>query len=64
VSLKRSSGVFFPGRMRHRSGNDHISRRRRAYVLHYGDARSRWLNDPKAKNAFPRVTGREYADGL
>jgi hypothetical protein len=37
VPLKRSSGVFFPGRMLHRSGNNHTSRWRRAYVLHYGD---------------------------
>jgi phytanoyl-CoA hydroxylase len=64
VPLKRGSGVFFPGRMLHRSGNNHTGRRRRAYVLHYGDARSRWLNDPKAKNPFLRVTGQEYAGCL
>jgi phytanoyl-CoA hydroxylase len=64
VPLKRGSGVFFPGRMLHRSGNNHTGRRRRAYVLHYGDAHSRWLSDPKAKNPFLLVCGREYPRGL
>jgi phytanoyl-CoA hydroxylase len=64
VPLRRGSAVFFPGRLLHRSGNDLTERRRRAYVLHYADARSRWLNDPAAKNPFLLVTGREYLGAL
>jgi hypothetical protein len=64
VPLPRHRGVFFAERMLHCSGNNLTQRRRHAYVLHYGDAQSRWLADPKAKNPFLRVTGREYAGGL
>jgi phytanoyl-CoA hydroxylase len=64
LPLKRGSGVFFPGRLLHRSGNNLTQRRRRAYVLHYAAARLRWLNDPTAKNPFLLVCGQEYPGGL
>jgi phytanoyl-CoA hydroxylase len=60
LPLKRGDAVIFPGHLLHRSGNNDTARRRRSYVLHYTDARSRWLNDPKAKNPFLLVRGREY----
>lgn len=60
VPLKTGSAVFFAGHVLHRSGNNHTNRRRRSYVLHYADAKSRWLNDPHAKNPFHPVRGREY----
>lgn len=64
VPLKAGSGVFFTGHVLHRSGHNRSGRHRRAYVLHYADARSKWLNDPKAKNPHLLVAGREYAGGL
>jgi phytanoyl-CoA hydroxylase len=64
VPLKAGSGVFFTGHVLHRSGDNRSDRHRRAYVLHYANARSRWLNDPKAKNPHLLVAGREYVDGL
>jgi phytanoyl-CoA hydroxylase len=60
VPLKAGSGVFFTGHVLHRSGHNRSARHRRAYVLHYADACSRWLNDPKAKNPHLLVAGREY----
>lgn len=60
VPLKKGSGVFFPGHMLHRSGNNLSERKRRSYVLHYGDAKSKWLNNPNAKNPFLLVRGKEY----
>ncbi len=60
VPLKAGSGVFFTGHVLHRSANNGSHRHRRAYVLHYADARSRWLNDPKAKNPHLLVAGTEY----
>lgn len=60
VSLKAGSAVFFPGRMLHRSGHNQTDRRRRAFALHYANAKSLWLNDPKAVNPFLSVCGREY----
>ncbi|MSR82622.1 MAG: hypothetical protein EXS58_06810 [Candidatus Latescibacteria bacterium] len=59
VPLKAGSAVFFNGHMLHRSGHNR-SGRRRAYVLHYADAHSQWLNDPAAVNPFLLVRGREY----
>jgi len=60
-NLKKGSAVFFPGRQLHRSGNNKSAdRQRRAYVLHYVDAHSRWLNDPKARNPHLLVRGRQY----
>jgi phytanoyl-CoA hydroxylase len=60
-SLAKGSAVFFPGTMLHRSGNNHTAdRQRRAYVLHYADARSQWLSDPKARNPHLLVRGRQY----
>lgn len=64
VPLKTGSAVFFAGHVLHRSGNNYTSRRRRAYVLHYADAQSRWLNNLTAKNPFLLVCGREYEGGL
>jgi phytanoyl-CoA hydroxylase len=64
VPLKRGSGVFFPGHLLHRSGNNHTSRRRRSYVLHYADARSRWLRKDDPNHPFLLVAGREYPEGL
>ncbi len=59
--LKKGSAVFFPGTMLHRSGNNYTSdRQRRAYVLHYCDARSRWVNNPNARNPHLLVRGRQY----
>lgn len=60
VSLKTGSAAFFSGHVLHRSGNNVTERHRRAYVLHYADARSRWLDDPKAANSFLLVLGQEY----
>jgi phytanoyl-CoA hydroxylase len=62
--LKAGSGVFFTGHVLHRSGNNCSTRHRRAYVLHYADARSKWLNDPKAVNPHLLVAGREYPGRL
>ena len=64
VPLTAGSGVFFTGRVLHRSANNCSGRHRRAYVLHYADARSKWLNDPKAKNPHLLVAGREYPGAL
>jgi phytanoyl-CoA hydroxylase len=64
VPLRAGSGVFFTGHVLHRSAHNRSGRHRRAYVLHYADARSKWLNDPKAKNLHLLVAGREYPDGL
>ena len=64
VPLKAGSGVFFTGHVLHRSGNNRSSRHRRAYVLHYADARSKWLSDPQARNPHLLVAGREYSKGL
>ena len=64
VSLKTGSAAYFSGHVLHRSGNNVTEQHRRAYVLHYGDARSRWLNDPKAVNSFLLVRGQEYPDCL
>jgi phytanoyl-CoA hydroxylase len=44
VPLKKGSAVFFGGHVLHRSGNNFTERRRRAYVLHYADAKSRWVD--------------------
>ena len=60
VPLKTGSAVFFGGHVLHRSGNNRSNRKRRSYVLHYADAKSKWLNDPKAKNPFLLVRGKEY----
>ncbi len=60
LPLKAGSGVFFTGHVLHRSGHNRSDRHRRAYVLHYTDARSQWLNDPTAKNPHLLVAGREY----
>lgn len=60
VPLKAGSGVFFTGHVLHRSGNNRSTRHRRSYVLHYADARSKWLNDHKARNPHLVVAGREY----
>lgn len=60
VALKKGSAAFFGGHMLHRSGNNTTDRHRRAYVLHYADAKSQWLNDPNAVNPFLLVRGREY----
>jgi phytanoyl-CoA hydroxylase len=64
VPLKAGSGVFFTGHVLHRSGHNRSGRHRRSYVLHYADARSKWQNDPRAKNPHLLVAGREYAGGL
>ena len=64
VPLKAGSGVFFTGHVLHRSGHNRSHRHRRSYVLHYADARSRWLNDPKAKNPHLLVAGKEYPGRL
>jgi phytanoyl-CoA hydroxylase len=48
----------------HRSGNNQTSRRRRSYVLHYTDARSRWLRKDDPNHPFLLVAGREYPGGL
>jgi phytanoyl-CoA hydroxylase len=64
VPLKAGSGVFFYGHLLHRSGHNRSTRHRRAYVLHYADARSKWLNDSKAKNPHLLVAGREYPGRL
>jgi phytanoyl-CoA hydroxylase len=64
LPLPRGSGVFFPGRLLHRSGNNQTQRRRRAYVLHYADARSRWLRKDDPNHPFLLVCGREYPEGL
>jgi phytanoyl-CoA hydroxylase len=64
VPLKAGSGVFFTGHVLHRSGHNRSKRHRRAYVLHYADARSKWLNDLKARNPHLLVAGREYPGGL
>jgi phytanoyl-CoA hydroxylase len=60
VPLKAGSGVFFGGHVLHRSQNNRSSRHRRAYVLHYASARSKWLNDPTSKNPHLLVAGQEY----
>jgi phytanoyl-CoA hydroxylase len=60
VPLKAGSGVFFTGHVLHRSGNNRSTRHRRSYILHYADAHSKWLNDPKARNPHLLVAGREY----
>ena len=60
VPLKAGSAVFFPGHMLHRSGHNRTDRRRRAFALHYANAKSRWLNDPTALKPFLSVCGREY----
>jgi len=60
VPLKAGNGVFFTGHVLHRSGNNRSTRHRRSYVLHYADARSKWLNDPKVANPHLLVAGREY----
>lgn len=60
--LHKGGAVFFPGRLLHRSGNNLTSdRQRRAFVVHYCSSRSRWLNDPKARNPHLLVRGRQYA---
>jgi phytanoyl-CoA hydroxylase len=64
VPLPRGSGVFFPGRMLHRSGNNLSQRKRRAFVAHYGNARSRWLWKDDPNHPFLLVCGREYPGGL
>jgi phytanoyl-CoA hydroxylase len=64
VPLKAGSGVFFTGHVLHRSAHNRSHRHRRAYVVHYADARSRWLNDPKAKNPHLLVAGEEHPGGL
>lgn len=65
VPLKKGDGVFFAGHVLHRSGNNTTSdRTRRAYVLHYGNAKSKWLNNPTAKNPFLSVCGKEYPGRL
>jgi phytanoyl-CoA hydroxylase len=64
VPLKAGSGVFFTGHVLHRSGHNRSARHRRSYVLHYADARSKWLNDPKAKNPHLLVAGQEYPGRL
>jgi phytanoyl-CoA hydroxylase len=48
VPLKQGSAVFFSGHVLHRSGNNFTERRRRAYVLHYADANSRWVDENDA----------------
>jgi phytanoyl-CoA hydroxylase len=60
VPLPRGSGVFFPGRMLHRSGNNLTDRKRRAFVAHYASARSRWLWKDDLNHPFLLVCGREY----
>lgn len=62
--LKAGSGVFFTGHVLHRSAHNRSRRHRRSYVLHYAGARSKWLNDPKAKNPHLLVAGQEYPGGL
>jgi phytanoyl-CoA hydroxylase len=64
VPLKAGSGVFFTGHVLHRSANNRSDRHRRAYILHYAAARSKWLNDPKAKNPHLLVAGSEYRGAL
>jgi phytanoyl-CoA hydroxylase len=64
VPLRRGSGVFFPGRLLHRSGNNLTQQRRRAYVLHYADTRSRWLRKDDPNHPFLLVCGREYVGGV
>jgi phytanoyl-CoA hydroxylase len=64
IPLKTGSAAFFTGHTLHRSGHNTTMRHRRAYVLHYADARSRWLNDPAARNPFLLVHGREYPGNL
>jgi hypothetical protein len=64
VPLPRGSGVFFPGRTLHRSGNNLSDRKRRALVAHYGDARSRWPWQDDPNHPFLLVCGREYPRGL
>lgn len=64
VPLPRGSGVFFPGHMLHRSGNNRSDRTRRAFVAHYADARSRWLRQDDPNHPFLLVCGREYPGGL
>jgi len=64
VPLQKGSAVLFTGHMLHRSGHNTTDRHRRAYVLHYANAHSRWLNDPSLKNPFLRVCGREYKGRL
>lgn len=59
--LKKGSAVFFPGRLLHRSGNNHSpDRQRRAYVCHYAGAASRWMSNPSARNPHLLVRGRQY----
>ncbi|WP_274365259.1 phytanoyl-CoA dioxygenase family protein [Paenibacillus thermotolerans] len=58
--LKKGDAVFFPGRLLHRSGNNHTSdRHRRAYVLHYADAKSKGIGG-SPKNPHLLVRGRQY----
>jgi phytanoyl-CoA hydroxylase len=64
VPLQAGSGVFFTGHVLHRSAHNRSCRHRRAYILHYADARSQWLNDPKAKNPHLLVAGKEYPGRL
>lgn len=60
LPLKKGSGVLFPGHMLHSSGNNHTTRKRRAFVAHYADAKSRWLSHPRVQALFTLVSGREY----
>ncbi len=59
---QRNPGYLFKiGHLMHRPGNNHTDRRRRALVLHYADAQSRWLAaGSDAVNPFLLVCGREY----
>jgi hypothetical protein len=50
--------------MLHRSGNNLTQRRRRAYVLHYADGRSRWLRKDDSNHPFLLVCGRAHPGGL
>ncbi|RAP75738.1 phytanoyl-CoA dioxygenase family protein [Paenibacillus montanisoli] len=57
--LPKGSAVFFPGTMLHRSGdNVTTDRQRRAYVLHYLNARSKQEN--QTRNPHLLVRGRQY----
>jgi phytanoyl-CoA hydroxylase len=64
VPLPRGSGVFFPGHMLHRSGNNRTSRKRRSFVAHYAGSRSRWLWKDDPNHPFLLVCGQEYPEGL
>ncbi|QHT63150.1 phytanoyl-CoA dioxygenase family protein [Paenibacillus lycopersici] len=59
--LPKGSAVFFPGTMLHRSGdNVAADRQRRAYVLHYLNARSKQPNQAQSRNPHLLVRGRQY----